>query len=111
MSSKAKLKYLRMAPRKVRLVADLIRGKNINEAIAMLTFSPKKAAVHIAKLLKSAVANAEQTGKVDIDTLYIKSITVDEGSHFPPRFRPRAHGRATPILKRTSHVNVELEER
>lgn len=111
MQSKAQLRFFRMSAQKVRLVANQIRGKKINEALSILTFSPKKAAVHLSKLLKSAVANAEQSGKVDIDTLFVKTITVDEGPTLPPRFRPRAHGRAMPILKRTSHVNVVLEEK
>ena len=111
MESQATLRYLRMSAQKVRLVANQVRGKDINEALLLLSFSPKKAGEILSKLLKSAVSNAEQTGKVDIDTLYIKKITVDEGPTFPPRWRPRAHGRATPILKRTSHVHVVLEER
>ena len=111
MQSEAQLKHFRMSAQKMRLVADLIRGKEINEALGILTFTRKKAADVIAKLVRSAVANAEQTGKVDIDTLFIKTITVDPGPTFPPRFRPRAHGRATPILKRTSHVRVVLEEK
>jgi len=111
MEAKAKLNFYRMSSQKVRLVVDQVRGKDINEALNLLKVSPKKASGIIANLLRSAVANAEQTGKVDIDTLYIKKITVDEGPTFPPRFRPRAHGRATPILKRTSHIQVTLEER
>jgi large subunit ribosomal protein L22 len=111
MEGKANLKFFRMSAQKVRLVADLVRGKDINEALNILAFTPKKASEVISKLLKSAVANADQTGKVDVDTLFVKAITVDEGPTFPPRFRPRAQGRATPILKRTSHIHVTLEER
>lgn len=111
MEAKAELRHFRMSAQKMRLVADLIRGKNINEALGTLRFTRKKAADVLTKLLKSAVANAEQTGKIDLDTLFVKTITVDGGPTLPPRFRPRAHGRATPILKRTSHVKVVLQER
>ena len=111
MAAKATLRFVRISPRKARLVADLVRGKDIAEALNILKFSQKKAGEIIEKLLKSAVSNAEQTGKVDVDTLFVKMIQVNEGPTFPPRFRPRAHGRATPILKRTSHIQVELQEK
>ncbi len=111
MEAKAELNSFRESPRKMRLVADLIRGKDINEAITLLQFSTKKAAPVISKLLKSAVENAKQTGKVDVDTLFVKAIQVGEGPTLPARFRPRAQGRATPILKRTSHISVTLQER
>ena len=109
MSATAKLRHLRMGPRKVRLVADLIRGKDVEEALSILQFANKRSAVPLAKLLKSAVANADQK-ELDIDRLYIKAITVDGGPTIK-RFRPRAMGRATPILKRTSHVSIALDER
>ncbi len=105
----AKLRYLRMSPRKVRLVADLIRGKNVNEALTILNLSVKKAAKPLKKLLESAIANAKQTGKIDIDNLYIYRLTVDEGPTLK-RFRPRAMGRATMIRKRTSHITIKLKE-
>ena len=110
MESKASLKFFRISPQKARLVANLIRGRDINEAINVLRFTDKKGARAIVKLLESAVANAEQTGEIDIDTLYVKEITVDKGATMT-RHRPRAQGRATPILKRSSHIQVVLDER
>ena len=79
MEVKAKLRYTRTAPRKIRLVADMIRGKNVNEAIQMLTFVNKKSAPMLKKLLQSAVANADQKKTIDVDTLYVKHISVDQG--------------------------------
>jgi len=105
----ARLRYLRMSPKKVRLVADLIRGKNVNEALTILNLSVKRAAKPLKKLLESAIANAKQTGKMDIDNLYISHLTVDEGPTLK-RFRPRAMGRATIIRKRTSHITIKLKE-
>lgn len=110
MVATAKLRHLRIAPRKVRLVADLIRGKDVEEALSILQFAHKKSSVPLAKLLQSAVANADQKDGVDIDRLFVKTITVDGGPTIK-RFRPRAMGRATPILKRTSHVSIALDER
>ena len=110
MIAKATLRYLRVSPRKVRLVADLIRGKNVEEALNILQFTDKVSAAPIAKLVKSAVANADQKSGVNIDKLYIESTWVDGGPVIK-RFMPRAMGRATPILKRTSHVTVVLEQR
>ncbi len=109
MEVKAKLKYLRMSPRKVRYVADLIRGKNVNEALTTLNLSIKKAAKPLKKLLESAIANAKETGKIDIDNLIIHRLFVDEGPTLK-RFRPRAMGRATMIRKRTSHITLILKE-
>ena len=102
-------RYIRMSPRKVRLLADLVRGKSVKAAEIQLQFSVKAAKVPLAKLLKSAVANAE-VKKMNREKLYIKSITVDGG---PPlkRWRPRAFGRAAPIRKRTSHIAIELSEK
>ena len=111
MEVKAKLKHSRSTPRKVRLVADLIRGKNVNEAVNILAFTPKKAAGMIQKLLKSAIANAEENHKVlDVDDLYIKSIRVDKGVVWK-RSIPRARGMATPIMKRMSHITIILDEK
>ena len=111
MEVKASLKYIRITPRKAMLVADLVRGKNINEALAILKFSRRKrVAGHIANLLKSAVANADQKGKIDVDTLYVKSLEVGKGPTLK-RFRPRAMGRAFRINKKTCHVFVSLAER
>jgi large subunit ribosomal protein L22 len=109
MEVSAKLRYLRIAPRKARLVADLVRGKRIEDAINTLNFCPRRAAQPIAKLLHSAVANADQAGEIDVDTLFVKTITVDEGPTLR-RFMPRAMGRATRINKRTSHISVVLAE-
>ena len=109
MISTAKLRHLRISPRKVRLVADLIRGKNVEDALNILQFTNKRSSIPIARILKSAVANADQKGGVDVDRLFVKTITVDGGPTIK-RFRPRAMGRATPILKRTSHVFVGLDQ-
>ena len=102
-------KYLRVSPSKVRLIADLVRGKKVDEALTILKFLPKKSGRLINKTLRSAVANAENTHTIDVDTLFIKSIMVDEGPKLK-RWRPRAMGRATRILKRTSHITMVLAE-
>ena len=109
MEVKAKLRFSRMAPRKARLVADLIRGKTSEEALKILMFTPKAAARVIIKLLRSAVANATQK-KVDVDRLYVKTIAVDQGPTMK-RFMPRAMGRATSIRKRSCHITIVLDER
>ena len=106
---KASMKFLRIAPRKVRLVADMIRGKNVEEALNILQFTTKSSAKPMAKLVKSAVANADQKGGVNVDRLYVKKLTVDEGPTIK-RWLPRAQGRATPIMKRTSTITVELDQ-
>ncbi|MEX2145141.1 MAG: 50S ribosomal protein L22 [Candidatus Spechtbacterales bacterium] len=107
---KAKLSYLKIAPRKVRLVADLIRGGNVRDAKTQLRFSTKRAAVSLLKLLNSAVSNAKNL-KEDTkeETLFIKKITVDEGPKLK-RFRPVARGRAVEIQKKTSHVSLVIAE-
>lgn len=104
---KAKLSNFRQSPRKVRLLADLVRGKGVDEALNSLTFAAKKASEPMTKLIRSAVANAKNTTDVKAEDLYIKTITVDKGIVFK-RFMPRAHGRATPIRRRNSHIEVEL---
>ena len=109
MEVKAKLRYLRISPRKVRLVVDLVRGKKVDEALHILSFTRKKASRPVAKLIRSAVANADQRGDVDVDNLYIKRIHVDPGPTFK-RYRARAMGRVGRILKRTSHITVVLDE-
>jgi len=104
----ARLQFLRLAPRKVRLVADHVRGMQVGPALALLKYTPNAAAKPLAKLLRSAVANAEQKGgRVDVDALFVKTLTVDGGPKMR-RFMPRAMGRAYKIEKRTSHVYVEL---
>jgi large subunit ribosomal protein L22 len=110
MEVKARLKFARISPRKARLVADLVRGKRSEESLNILTFTKKAAAKIIIKLLKSAIANATQKKTIDIDRLYIKQITVDQGPTMK-RFQPRALGRATMIRKRTSHINIVLDEK
>lgn len=109
MEARAVTKYLRIAPNKARLVADLIRGKRVGEALTVLRFTPKKGARFINKTLRSALASAENTKKMDIDSLIVKTIYVDKGPVLK-RWQPRAMGRATPILKRTSHVTVVLSD-
>jgi len=109
MEVKAKLRFTRIAPRKARLVADLIRGKRSEDALSILSFTPKAAARIIIKLLRSAIANADQK-KIDVDRLYVKTIMVDQGPTMK-RFMPRAMGRATTIRKRTSHITIVLDER
>jgi large subunit ribosomal protein L22 len=106
----AKLNYHRMSPRKVRLVADLVRGKKIKDALNLLKFSEKRASSVLNKLLKSAMANAKNNFKIgDCENLYIKKITVDEGPTLK-RTMPRAFGRSSMIRKRTSHINLILSE-
>ncbi|OGP55295.1 MAG: 50S ribosomal protein L22 [Deltaproteobacteria bacterium RBG_13_52_11b] len=110
MEVRAKLRFVRMGPRKARLVADLIRGKGSEEAVNILRFTQKAAAKIISKLLKSAIANATQKKSIDIDRLYVKQITVDQGPMMK-RFMPRALGRATTIRKKTSHIQIVLDEK
>lgn len=104
----AKLNYLRIAPRKVRLVANLIKGMPVNQAQAQLMFNPRKAALPILKLLQSAIASAK-TKNLNEKKLVVKEIKVDQGPAFK-RYMPRAMGRATLILKKTSHITLILEE-
>jgi len=104
---KASARYVRIAPRKARLIADQVRGMHIESARALLQFSPRGAAHPIHKLINSAAANAENNHELIGDEMRISSITVDEGPTLR-RFRPRAMGRATPINKRTSHIRVAL---
>ena len=113
--ARALMRGTRQSPYKMRLVIDQIRGKDVNEALALLTFSKKHAAVQITKTLKSAVANAEQAARstnaaLDVDALYIKHAVINEGPKLK-RFTPAAMGRATPIQKRTSHVDIIVASR
>jgi large subunit ribosomal protein L22 len=110
MESKACLKYARVGAQKARLVADMVRGKNVGEAVKVLTFLNKKTGLMIKKLIESAVANAEHKRTMDIDRLVVKSISVDQGPVLK-RFRPRAQGRAFGVRKKTSHINVVLGEK
>ncbi len=109
MEVKASLKHLRTSPRKVRLVADLIRGKKVDKALNQLKLTNKKVTLPLYKLLMSAVSNAENNFELDRDNLLVKEIRVDDGATLK-RWMPRAHGRATPIRKRSSHVQVSLGE-
>lgn len=106
---RATLRYLRMSPRKVRLVVDMVRGQPVEEALNLLAFSSRAAARPVSKLLRSAVANADVKEGYDLDNLVVKGAWVDEGPTWR-RFMPRAMGRATRIRKRTSHVTLVLGE-
>ncbi len=106
---KAVLKNYRQSPRKVRLIADLVRGKNANEALTILKFVDKRAAGPFAKVIASAMANAKDHGK-NVDKLYIKRVAVDKAPVLK-RFMPRARGSASRINKRNSHISVELGEK
>jgi len=111
MQSTAKARHIRITPRKVRLVSDLVRGKSINEALTILKFSSRKrTAKTISTLLESAVANAEQQGRIDVDNLFVKTLLVDQGPTLK-RYASRAKGQGMRILKKTSHISVVLEER
>lgn len=110
MEARARTKYLLIAPRKARLVVDMIRGRSIEHALGILQFTAKRGGRMIAKTVRAAVANAESGQSVDVDKLYVAKAFVDEGPTLK-RFLPRAHGRATPVAKRTSHVTVVVDER
>lgn len=109
MSTSAKLKDMRISPQKVRLVADQIRGLQVDQALSVLTFSNKKAAVLLKKVLNSAISNAEHNQGADIDELRISEIVVDVSTTMK-RLHPRARGRADRIIKRTSRVRVTVSE-
>ena len=105
----AKLRNIRIAPRKARLVADMVRGQKVSRAIDNLKVTNRKAAPLVSKLIQSAMANATNKETVDIDRLVVAEIFVDEGATLK-RFLPRAQGRATPLRKRSSHITVKLTE-
>jgi large subunit ribosomal protein L22 len=107
MEANASLRYLRITPRKVRVVADLIRGKKVGQALAQLTYVEKRAALPLAKLLRSAVANADQAakGQLDVDALFVRELQVGQGPMLK-RFMPRAMGRAFKVMKKTSHISI-----
>ncbi len=109
MQVSAKLSFIRIAPQKARLVADQIRGKRVDRALEILSFSPKKGASIVKKVLDSALANAEHNEGADIDELKVSKICVDDGPTHR-RFKARAKGRASKILKRTSHITVEVSD-
>lgn len=110
MEAKATGRYIRIAPRKVQTVINLIRGKHIDEALTILKYTPRAATVAVEKVVKSALANAENNYNMDRDSLYIAEIYANQGPTMR-RFRPRAQGRATTIRKRTSHIGVVLKEK
>lgn len=110
MEASAKLSMVRLSPQKTRLLVDMVRGQQIQAALNILRFSPQPSAKLVAKLLHSAMANAEQKGCSDVDKLFVKTIFVDGGPVLK-RFMPRAQGRATKIRKPTSHVSVVLAEK
>jgi large subunit ribosomal protein L22 len=110
MEIKAIAKYIRVSPRKIRLLMREIQGKKVGEALNILTFAPQKGAPILRKLVNSAIANASQRPDTDVDSLFIKRIFADEGPTLK-RFRPRAMGRATRIRKRTSHLTIILDEK
>ena len=105
----AKLRYARISPQKCRLIADMVRGRPVGEALHTLSFTPKKAAQVVRKVLESAIANAEHNHGADIDELRVSAITVDEAPTFK-RFRARARGRGSRILKRNSHITVQVAD-
>ncbi|ACJ32494.1 50S ribosomal protein L22 [Anoxybacillus gonensis] len=110
MQAKAVARTVRIAPRKARLVIDLIRGKQVSEAVAILRHTPKAASPIIEKVLKSAVANAEHNYDMDVNKLVVTEAYVNEGPTLK-RFRPRAQGRASAINKRTSHITIVVSEK
>ncbi|TDT50429.1 50S ribosomal protein L22 [Fonticella tunisiensis] len=110
MEAKAHARYIRMSPRKIQVVLDLIRGKKVGEAFAILKHTPRAAAPVVEKLLKSAVANAENNYNMDVNKLYISETYVGQGPTLK-RFRPHAQGRAFRIRKKTSHITMIVKER
>ena len=110
MESKAVAKFVRITPRKVRVVLDLIRGKNVAEAFAILKFTPKAGSEVVEKVLRSAVANAENNFDMDVEKLFVKTAFVDQGPTLK-RIHPRSRGQAFKILKRTSHVTIVVDEK
>lgn len=110
MSAKARISHLRVTPRKARLVADLIRGKKVQEALDILAFTNRYVSKDFTKLLRSALANAEQKGGMDPDNLFIKTLMVDQGPIIK-RWQARARGVAAKIQKKTSHITLVLGEK
>lgn len=110
MEAKAIARHIRIAPRKIRIVVDLIRGKNVGEAFAILKYTPKVGAEVVEKVLKSAVANAEHNCDLNTDALYVSQVFVDQGPTLK-RIHPRSRGQAFKILKHTSHVTLVVKER
>jgi large subunit ribosomal protein L22 len=109
MEVRAVAKYVRISPQKVRILVDAVKGKPVEEGLNLIKFMPQKAASIVEKTIRSAVANADQLPNMDVDSLVIQNITADQGPTLK-RFRARARGRGTRILKRTSHITVILSE-
>jgi large subunit ribosomal protein L22 len=109
MEVKAISKYVRISPQKVQKIVDVVRGKPVEAGLDLLSFMPQKASGIVSKIVKSALANADQFPSIDVDSLVIEKITADKGPMLK-RFRARARGRGTRILKRTSHITVVLKE-
>lgn len=110
MEARAVARYIRMSPRKVRLVADVVKGRPVQQALDLLRFMPKAAAAEVAAAIRSAVANAEQNLHLSAEDLYVLSIVANEGPRMK-RYRPRAHGRVGPVLKRSTHIDVTVGEK
>ena len=110
MEAKAVAKFVRMSPSKLKPVTDLVRGKDLNEALTILKFTPGKGSELVEKVVKSAAANAENNHEMNLDDLYVAEINANQGPTMK-RWRPGAQGRAGMILKRTSHINVVLKEK
>lgn len=110
MEIRAKARFVRISPQKIRLIMGQVRGKRVEEALNLLSFAPQRGARILKKLLDSAVANAQQNADTDVDSLFIAKVYADEGPTLK-RWRPRAQGRATRIRKRTSHLTVILGEK
>ena len=110
MEARAIAKHVRIAPRKIRIVADLVRGKNVSEAMAILKFTPKVGSKVVEKVIRSAAANAEHNNDMNVDALYISEIFVDQDSTMK-RIHPRSRGQAFKILTKSSHVTVVVPER
>ncbi|HHW18381.1 MAG TPA: 50S ribosomal protein L22 [Firmicutes bacterium] len=110
MEARACVRHVRISPTKVRIVADLVRGKPVKEALAILKFTPKRASIVVEKAIRSAAANAENNFDMDKDSLIVSEIHVGQGPTLK-RYHPRQRGQAFPILKRTSHLTVVVKER
>jgi len=108
--ARATAKYIDVSPRKARLVVDVVRGQPVARALAVLQFMPQKSARHVRKVIQSAAANAENNLALDVDTLIVSQIYVNEGPS-QRRFRPRARGQVSPLIKRTSHVTAVVAEK
>lgn len=109
MEVKAVDRYIRVSPRKARLVADLVKGKPVSDALSILEFTPRAISIYLYKLIRSAVANASHKQGIDVDVLFVKNVLVDQGPTLK-RFRPGPQGRGFRILKRTCHLTVILDE-